>query len=74
MALSTIAVYYPDGSPVSHTKVVLGFRSGMSRPGFTDHRGMATVEHASRGKATIYVSGRRCGSFHAPGKTSVTYK
>jgi len=72
MPASTIFVYHPDGSPCTRTKVVLGFRSGMSKPGFTNSRGEATIEHASTGRATVYVSGKNCGTFHAPGRTSVT--
>lgn len=73
MPASTIFVNYPDGSPCSRTRVVLGFSEGMTRPGFTDSRGVVTIEHASTGTATVYVSGKDCGRFHAPGRTSVTY-
>lgn len=71
MPASTIIVQYRDGSPCSHTRVVLGFSSGMSREAYTNSHGEATVEHSSTGRATIYVSGKDCGSFHAPGRTSV---
>ncbi len=74
MPLSTIFVSYSDGSPCSHTKVVLGFSSGMTKPAFTDSKGTVTIEHSSTGKATIYVSGKNCGSFHTPGRTSVGYR
>ncbi len=74
MPASTIFVNYSDRSPCSSTKVVLGFSAGMTPSGFTDNRGSVTIEHSSTGTATVYVSGKSCGSFHAPGKTSVTYK
>jgi len=74
MPASTIYVAYSDGSPCSRTKVVLGFSTGMTKPGFTDHRGTVTIEHLSTGKATIYISGKNCGQFHAPGKTSVALR
>ena len=74
MPASTIFVNYSDASPCSSTKVVLGFSAGMTKPGFTDSRGTVTIEHSSTGTATVYVSGKNCGSFHAPGRTSVTYK
>jgi len=74
MPASTIFVAYPDGSPCSNAKVVLGFSSGMSSPGFTDRRGSVTIEHSATGHATIYVSGKSRGTFHAPGRTSVIHK
>jgi len=74
MPASTIFVNYPDGSPCSSTKVVLGFSSGMTSPGFTDSQGSVTIEHSATGNAKVYVSGKDCGSFHAPGRTSVNYK
>ena len=74
MTASTIHVSHPDGSPCTGTKVVLGFSAGMTSPAFTNNRGEATVEHAATGKATVYVSGRNCGTFHAPGKASFVYK
>lgn len=74
MPASTIFVNYSDGSPCSNTKVVLGFSSGMSKPAYTDRQGAATVEHSSTGSATVYVSVKNCGSFRAPGRTSVVYK
>ncbi|MDM8543852.1 hypothetical protein QUF90_22485 [Desulfococcaceae bacterium HSG9] len=73
MPASTIYVNYSDGSPCSKTKVVLGFNAGMTKPAYTDNRGTVTIEHSSTGNATVYVSGKKCGTFHAPGRTSVTY-
>lgn len=72
MAASTIIVQHRDGSPARHAKVVLGFTSGNSEEAFTDHYGQAIVEHSCVGRATVYVSGRNHGSFHAPGKYAVT--
>ena len=74
MPASTIFVSYPDGSPCSRTKVVLGLPSGMSQPGFTDDRGQVTIQHSSTGQATVYVSGKDCGSFRAPNNFSVVYR
>jgi hypothetical protein len=71
MPASTIIVQHADGSPCRKVKVVLGFPGGMTPAAYTDHYGAVTIEHRSTGKATIYVSGRSCGSFHAPGRTSV---
>lgn len=78
MPASTIYVYYSDGSPVSNTRVVLGFdgilSGGMTREAYTDRQGCVTIEHSSTGTATVYVSGKNCGSFRAPGRTTVTYR
>jgi hypothetical protein len=71
MPASTIFVSHSDGSPSSSSKVVLGFSAGMTQPGYTNKHGEVTIEHASTGKATVYVSGKNCGTFHAPGRTSV---
>jgi hypothetical protein len=67
MAASTVIVSYRDGSPARGVRVVLGFCGGQTKPAYTDHYGRAVVEHASAGRATIYVSGHNRGSFHAPG-------
>lgn len=66
MAASTIIVSHRDGSPAAGVRVALGFNAGMTRAVHTDRYGRAVVEHSSPGRATIYVSGRNCGSFHAP--------
>ena len=74
MNRSRIHVQYRDGSKPKGTKVVLGFTSllgGMTKPAYTDSHGTALVEHASTGQADVYVSGKKCGSLHAPGETVV---
>lgn len=71
---STIIVQYRDGSPGSNKEVVLGFSSGLTRSQFTDRDGRAIIEHLSVGEAVVYVSGRRCESFRAPGKAVVTLR
>ena len=72
MPVSTVHVQYRDGSPARKVRVVLGFSTGMTREAFTDDRGEATVDHASTGNASVYVSGKKYHSFHAPGRTAVT--
>ena len=77
MPMSTICVYYPDGSNASSCRVRLGFHgflSGMSKDAYTNSYGEANIEHSSKGKADIYVQGKKCGTFRAPGRTTVTYK
>jgi len=44
----------------------------MTKDFYTDDLGDAVVDHASTGRATVYVSGREYHSFHTPGRTSVT--
>jgi hypothetical protein len=72
MAASTIIVQQGDGSPARHVRVVLGFSSGNTDAHFTDSYGQVIVDHSSVGRATVFVSGRDCGSFHAPGRYAVT--
>lgn len=72
MPASTIIVQNRDGSPARHTRVTLGFPSGNSSAYFTDYYGQVVIEHSSVGSAIVYVSGRDCGSFHAPGRYAVT--
>jgi hypothetical protein len=67
---SKIYVQYRDGSKPKGTKVVLGFSGGMTKPAYTDHYGVAIVEHASTGRADVYVSGKKVSTFHAPGETT----
>ena len=68
MPASTIIVQYKDGSPASSKRVVLGFSSGLTENAYTDDHGLAVVEHSSTGRADVYVSGDKVGSFTAPGK------
>lgn len=73
MPVSTIFVSYRDGSTGSGIKVALSFDAGgMSQQAFTNSQGQAVVEHSSIGRATVFVSGKSCGSFVAPGRTAVT--
>ena len=70
MNRSMIYVQYSDGSKPKGTRVTLGFSGffgGVTKDFFTDRDGLAIVEHASTGKATVYVSGSDKGSFNAPG-------
>ncbi len=39
---------------------------GMTRNFFTNRDGMAIIEHASVGRARVYVNGKAYGTFHAP--------
>ena len=71
MPSSVITVQHRDGGAVRKVRVSLGFVEGNARPAYTDDHGTAIIDHASTGRATVYVSGRSCGSFHAPGRTSV---
>lgn len=72
MPASTIIVQHRDGSPARHVRVVLGFPAGNSDAYFTDAYGQVTVDHSSVGRATVFVSGRDSGSFHAPGRYAAT--
>ncbi len=74
MPASTIIVHHKDGSPARDTRVVLGFAMGMSETVYTDRNGLAVVEHASRGEATVYIKGSKQGKFQAPGKFAVTLR
>lgn len=68
MPTSMITVQHRDGGAAQGVRVTLGFAAGNSKPAHTDRYGRAVVEHNSTGRATVYVSGRNCGSFHAPGR------
>ena len=70
---STIYVQFKDGSKPKGMKVTISISGGgVSKPAFTDRDGLAIVEHASVGRARVYVRGRDMGSFRAPGKFAVT--
>jgi hypothetical protein len=74
MNTSRIQVSYRDGSKPKGVKVVLGFTGllgGMSKAAYTDQYGVALVSHSGTGQADVYVSGKKLGSFHAPGETVV---
>lgn len=73
---SIVYVQYKDGSKPKGVKVVLEiegglFSGGMTKSFYTDRDGRAIIEHASRGKATVYVKGSKKGTFNAPGETVV---
>lgn len=69
MYYSKIIVQHKDGSKASGARVSIGFSSGgFSKDFYTDSKGIAVVEHASRGSATVYVRGIKQGSFSAPGE------
>ena len=72
MNRSVVYIQYKDGSKPKGNKVVFGFSAGMTKPAYTDRDGMALVEHSSTGRATVYVSGRKKGTFRAPGTFAVT--
>lgn len=72
MPSSVVHVQHRDGSPAKGVRVVLGFNTGMTRDFYTDDYGDVVVEHASTGRASVYVSGKEYHTFHAPGRTSVT--
>ena len=67
---SKIHVQYRDGSKPKGVRVVLGFSGGMTKEAYTDSYGTAIVQHSSVGHADVYVSGKKCGSLHAPGETA----
>ena len=72
MPSSVVHVQYSSGSPAKGVRVTLGFSAGMTKAVYTDSYGDAVVDHASTGRATVYVSGKSYHSFHAPGRTAVT--
>ena len=72
MPTSTVYVEYRDGSPAAGARVGLGFAGGVTGAVIADRYGVAEIDHASTGQATIFVNGRRCGTMHAPGEASVT--
>jgi|WetSurMetagenome_2_1015567.scaffolds.fasta_scaffold227334_3 hypothetical protein len=72
MPTSIVKVVHHDGTPASGRRVVLGFPFGNTSSFLTDRDGEAKVEHESSGRATVFVDGRNCTSFHAPGSISVT--
>lgn len=74
MPASTIIVQYGDGSPARRVRVRLELPAGMTADVYTNDHGEAVVEHATTGRATVYVSGAACGTFHAPGRTAVTIR
>lgn len=72
MPSSVVHVRRHDGNPARGVRLVLGFAWGQSEAVRTDEDGEARIEHATRGRATIFVDGRDVASFEAPGSASVT--
>lgn len=72
MPTSIIKVYNSrNGRWESNARVVLEWNGianlGQSSPVYTDGNGMAVINHASSGRATVYINGRSVGSINAPG-------
>ncbi len=74
MPISTITIDYEDGAAAVGARVELAFPGGLTKPSFTNRYGEAVIEHASVGRAEIYVSGHKAGAFDAPGKTVVVLR
>jgi hypothetical protein len=72
MPWSVVRVQHSDGTPARGVRVVLGFGPGQTSAILTDRHGEARIEHASTGRARVYVNGRETTSFHAPGTATVT--
>lgn len=73
---SIVYVQYKDGTKPKGIRVSLSIEGGLLSGGttksfYTDREGRAIIEHASRGKATVYVKGNKKGTFNAPGETVV---
>jgi len=63
------------GRPVTGARVALKFSGGLTASGFTNSNGTVTIQHESRGAATIYVNGQECGKItNAPGVEVVEAK
>lgn len=77
MPTSIIKIYNGTrGKWEPRAKVVLGwngfFNLGMSKAVYTDSSGVAEVNHASKGEATIYVNGKNVGKMKTPGSKTIT--
>lgn len=73
MPTSTITVYNSSsGRPEPNARGVLEWNGianlSQSRPVHTDSNGMAIIDHASSGQATVYINGREVGRMSAPGE------
>jgi hypothetical protein len=74
MNYSKVHVQYLDGSKPKGTKFYLNSPEILCRligPAYTNDDSTAIVEHFFIGPADVYVSGKKVGSFHAPGETAV---
>lgn len=75
MPASKIIVSHNGGRPAKNIKVKLGFHGiarGMSHSAYTNSNGVAIIEHSGRGRADVYISGKKNHTFTAPGTTAVT--
>lgn len=77
MPTSIVKVYNGKrGQWEVRAKVVLGWDGflnlGMSKTVYTDSNGVAEVNHASKGEATIYVNGKTVGKMKTPGSKTIT--
>jgi hypothetical protein len=73
MNTSVIRVY--DGKlkrMANRARVVLSidgiFSGGMTKEVYTNEQGIAYVQHASTGMATVYINGREVGRMRVPGE------
>lgn len=70
MPTSKVTVYR-NGKPASNIKITLEYtglsQSGFTTPAYTNSSGIATINHSSTGKATIYVNGSSRRSMNTPG-------
>lgn len=75
MPASRIIVSYTAGGAAKRVRVVLGFHGllrGMSKTCYTNSQGVAVIEHSGKGRADVYVGGKKYHSFLTPGTTAVT--
>lgn len=70
MLVSKITVYKYN-KPAKNIRISLEFTGftnmGFTRTFYTNNNGIAFVEHASSGKAKVYIDGKRIGTITAPG-------
>jgi len=73
---SIVYVQYKSGRKPKGVKVSLSISGGLLSGGttktyYTDRDGRAIIEHSSTGKAIVFVSGSKKGTFRVPGETVV---
>ena len=71
---SVIYVHDKQGNTPKGVRVTLRFHGllgGTSKTSYTDSNGRAIIEHASKGKATIYAKGKEMKTFNAPNEDVV---
>jgi len=70
MYVSKITVYR-NNRPAKNVRVALEFTGftnmGFTRAFYTNSDGVAYVEHASEGKANVYIDGKYRGTMRVPG-------